>query len=226
MVDWMTKAVMTGLNHTIQGTVYAHNPVISHIEVLGLVNNMTFDSEHILLKSIPQTIHGTLTLGNRSNAEAINSLTFNNLLVNFINDRNVSEFFENLVTKGAHGEIDAGEIFTNLEFRNRLEIDKLDITGQFNGIDINQIRPANQMINGEQYRMASDELDRFVDKLATQERFKHFDRMIIWQMFSTNIQGLRKLSGYDFEFVALNNSDIQFYVWNDANKTLQPNNSK
>lgn len=227
MDEWMQKSVMIGLNNTIQGTVYANDPVISHIEVLGRVNGLRFDSQNILLKSVPQTIRGSLTIGNQSNPESINSLTFDNILVNFINDKNVSEFFENLVLRNDRGKLDVGEIFTNIEFMDRLNIDDLDITSEFNNINVNQMAALSDSNNNiEQFRLATNELDRFVERLAKQEKFKHFDGMITRQWFSSDLHALRKLSGYDFELVALNNSNIQFYEWNVTQMTLQESNSK
>lgn len=227
MDEWLQKSVMNGLNNTIQGTVYAKDPVISHVDVLGRVNGLKFDSQNILLKSVPQTIRGTLTIGNQTNPGSINSLTFDNLLVNFINDKNVSEFFENLILKNDRGNLDVGEIFTNIEFMDRLNIDDLDITSEFNNINVNQIATASDSNNNiEQFRLATDELDRFVERLAKREKFKHFDGLITRQWFFSDVHALRKLSGYDFELVAINNSNIQFYEWNATRMTLQESNSK
>lgn len=137
MADWISKAVFTTSNHTIQGTVYARNAVISYVEVLGLVNNMTFNSQNILLKSVPQKLTGTLTIGDdKFDPSSITSLTFENLLVNLINDHNVSEFFTNLIQRGENG-IDVNELYTNLEFMDRLDIDDLTVIGQFNGTTLN-----------------------------------------------------------------------------------------
>lgn len=135
MDDWITKAALTGFNYTIQGTVYAKGPVISYIEALGLVNNMTFNSQTVLLTNTQQTLNGAVTIGNRFSADRIHSLTFENLYVNFINDQNVTEFFENLVRKDGVGN-DAREIFSNLEFSDRVDIENLAINYQLNGINL------------------------------------------------------------------------------------------
>lgn len=133
MADWISKAVLTKSNQTIQGTVYARNAVISYVEVLGLVNNMTFNSQTILLKSTPQKLTGALTIGDDNfGPNSMTSLTFNNLIANTINDQNVSEFFTNVVLRGETG-IDAGELYTNLEFTDPLNIDNLIVpNGQLN----------------------------------------------------------------------------------------------
>lgn len=129
---------MINLNHNIQGTVYAQNSIISFIEAIGLVNNMTINSQTVLLKKIPQTLKGPLIIGNRSRTDSINSLTFDNLYVNFINDKNLTEFIENLIKKDNHGN-DVGEIFSNLEFSDQVNFENLKILNQLNGINVNEI---------------------------------------------------------------------------------------
>lgn len=138
MEDWIDKAAMTGLNHTIQGTVYLRNPVISHIDALGLVNNMTINTETVLLKTATQRINGIVTIGNHSNIDSINSLTIDNLYVNYINEKNVREFFESLVKKDGHGNY-VGEIFSNIEFTDDVTFETLKLNGQLNGINVSQI---------------------------------------------------------------------------------------
>lgn len=225
MDDWISRAAMTGLNHTIQGTVYAKNPIISYIEAAGLVNNITINSQTVLLKKTPQTLKGPLIIGNRSRTDSINSLTFDNLYVNTINDKNLTDFFQNLVLQ--HGRnIELGEIFSNLEFVDQVNFDNLKILGQLNGINVNAIMSQDHFVYGEQYRMAANELDTIVDKLVRRERFKHFKRFMVRTTLSHDIQCLQKLFGNDHQFVALNNAHIQFYSWNVTTKTLDRNNSK
>lgn len=132
MADWISKAVLSKSNQTIQGTVYARNAVISYAEVRGLVNNMTFDSRNILLKSANQTLNGALIIGDDDfGPNSMTPLIFNNLIVNSINDQNVSEFFSNIVLRGENG-IDVGELYSSLEFTDRLDIDNLIVPSQSN----------------------------------------------------------------------------------------------
>lgn len=132
MADWISKAVLNKTNQTIQGTVYARNAIISYANVLGRVNNMTFDSRSILLKSVPQTLNGALIIGDDNfGPNSMTSLTFNNLIANSINDQNVSEFFSNIVLRGENG-IDVGELYSSLEFADRLDIDELIVSSQIN----------------------------------------------------------------------------------------------
>lgn len=224
MDDWISRAVMVNLNNTIQGTVYLRDPIISSIEVLGLVNNMTLNSQTVLLKKTPQTLKGPLIIGNRSRTD-INSLTFNDLNINYINDKNLTEFYENLVLKDGRGN-NVGEIFSNLEFTDLLTIENLVITGELNGINVPQYLSQEHFVNGQQYRSAVDELDSIVDNLGRRKKFKHFKRILVRSTLPLNIQGFQKLLGYDFRFAALNNSSVEFYTWNVVTKTLDWNNSK
>lgn len=187
---------------------------------------MTFNSQNILLKSVPQKLNGALTIGDENfSLSSITALTFDNLMVNSINDQNVSEFFTNIIQRGENGTV-VDELYANLEFSNRLDIDDLTVTGQFNGINVNQFMATDQP-NENQYRMAADELDTFVNKLSSRERFKHFDQMIVRKIYENGIHRLQKLVGYDFEFVAINNSSkIGFYRWDSTQKTLEDSNSK
>lgn len=155
MDEWISKAVMTDLNNTIQGTVYIKNPVISYIEALGLVNNMTFNSQTVLLTNTPQKLNGPITIGNRSNTKQISTLTFENLYVNYINDVNVTEFFENMVKKDGKGN-NIGEIFSDLIFSDQLNIENLSITGQLNGLNVTDIKTQNHNIYGEHFRETSN----------------------------------------------------------------------
>lgn len=232
MADWISGAVLTGFNYTIQGTVYAENPIISYIEALGPVNNITFNSQNVLLKSADQRLNGPIIIANANqlnSTSAITSLTFDKLYVNFINDKNVSEFFANLIQRNEHGHIDVGEIFSDMEFMNGLDIDHLQITGQLNGINVNENLPIDSKAYGtnQQYRMASEQIDAVVRNLTMRKPFKHFDHMLQRQTFNTDIHDFTKLIGTtDFQFIALNNSNFQFYVWNSIAKALQSNNSK
>lgn len=227
MDEWITKSVLIGLNNTIQGTVIAKDAVISYAEVLGFVNGMKFDSLNILLKNVPQTIHGSLTIGSQSNFDSINSITFNNLMVNYINEKNVSEFFEHLVLKDQHhGAINVGEIFTDIIFQNQLEIDDLHITFDFNGLNVQQAHPSHFNIYNEQFRAANDELDEFTERLNRRGPFKYFNGTIVRDWIAGEFQSIQKLTGHEFIYVALNNSNIEFYQWNNTNMTLQESNSK
>ncbi|XP_031630094.1 uncharacterized protein LOC116345133 [Contarinia nasturtii] len=218
MEDWTDRAAMTGLNQTIQGTVYIRNPVISSIQVLGQVNNMEINSQSVLLKGVPQRMNGIVTIGNRSHIDSISSMTIENLMVNFINDKNVSEFFENLVKKDGRGN-DVGEIFSNIEFINGVDFENIN-TDFLNGLNVNEVTSQDHIMYRDKLRAATDKLDAIVNKLIRREKFAHFDQMIVRRILSPSTQRVQRLLGYDYEFVANNHSHVEFYTWNWNTKTL------
>lgn len=59
---------------------------------------------------------------------SIKSLTLDNLIINSINDQNVSKFFTNIIQRG-EDDIDVGESlgesYTDLKLTDRLDIDNL-----------------------------------------------------------------------------------------------------
>lgn len=156
VAEWITKSVFTTLRHnTIQGKVIINNPVMSHVDVFGDVNdNGKFNSKTILLKNTPQKINGTLIIGNRESSDTIvQSLTFDNIYVNFINGRNFSEFHTNLVKRNQNNEIVA-DIFTNMQFTQPLTIDNLnnvDLTNSSNLVQISHIDQKTNIENSTQH---------------------------------------------------------------------------
>lgn len=139
--EWITKSVFTTLRHnTVQGKIIINNPVISHVDVFGDVNNNgKFNSKTILLKHAAQQINGTVIIGNRENPNTIvQPLTFDNIYVNFINGQNFTEFHTNLVQRNRNNEIVA-DIFTNMQFTESLTFDNLnnvDLTNSSNRFQI------------------------------------------------------------------------------------------
>lgn len=225
MEDWTDRAAMTGLNHTIQGTVYIRNPVISSIQALGPVNNMEINSQSVLLKGVSQRMNGIVTIGNRSRIDSINSLTIENLMVNYINDKNVSDFFANLVKKDGRSN-DVGEIFSNIEFTNGVEFENLQITGLLNGINVNDVTSQDHIMYRDQMRSATDKLDAIVNKLVRRKKFEHFNGMTVRKIMPPSIQRVQRLLGYDYQFVANSHSHVEFFTWNMESKTLEEINSK
>lgn len=222
--EWITKAVLTGLNATIQGYVYAKDPVISHIHVLGTVNNYTFES--LLLKRESQTINGNIYFGNvlnSSNAVAVTSLTFNKIYTNFINGKNFTDFYLSLVKRNRNNDI-GGDISTNMQFTESLIFDNLYSIGQINGVNMSTIAHIQQ--NGEQFLSAIPTLNVMASNLGKQKKFKHFHRMVLRQVTeAANIRQMRRMhrlvNGQIIDFVALNSSNlVEFYSWNDTSKKL------
>ncbi|XP_053685730.1 uncharacterized protein LOC128735261 [Sabethes cyaneus] len=96
--EWFANAVRLTGNHTIEGVTYLDSPTITgEVESFGPVNNITFDEDHLLLKSIPQTIKGNLYVKTKfPEKNLIYPLTVENLEVKTINGKNFNEFVANL----------------------------------------------------------------------------------------------------------------------------------
>lgn len=214
--EWLTKGVLPNLNYTIQGNVYVNNAAISFVQALGLVNNNTFNSNTILLKSAQQQIDHVISIGTFSNANNITPLTFNEIDVNFINDRNFTEFYKNLISRNAANEI-VGNVFSNMQFTKALTFDNLFTSNRLKGF---------HHIDGAQFRMISNELDDMAEKINEHQHFKHFHRMVLRQTLpSKSVQSLSKIVDFDHDdvvkFVAWNGNDIEFYTWNQTTSTLE-----
>ncbi|XP_050098630.1 uncharacterized protein LOC126579251 [Anopheles aquasalis] len=94
MKEWFANALRLEGNQTIEGTLHIDNPVITgNIDVLGTVNGVRFDAKHLMLKSIPQKVPGTLHLITKFPSEnKIYPLIFESLHTDMINGRNFTKF--------------------------------------------------------------------------------------------------------------------------------------
>ncbi|XP_052862925.1 uncharacterized protein LOC128269484 [Anopheles cruzii] len=98
MDEWFANALRLKGNQTIEGTLRIEDGVFTGgVEVLGLVNGVPFDADHLLLKSAPQNVNGTLTLITKFPSEnKIFPLLFESLHASKINGKNVSRFLANV----------------------------------------------------------------------------------------------------------------------------------
>uniref|UniRef100_A0A182T105 Uncharacterized protein n=1 Tax=Anopheles maculatus TaxID=74869 RepID=A0A182T105_9DIPT len=98
MDEWYANGLRLRGNQTIEGTLYIHDAIITgNLEVLGTVNGMQFDVEHLLLKSLPQNVNGTLRLVTKFPKEnIIFPLVFESLNATAINGKNVEQFMKNV----------------------------------------------------------------------------------------------------------------------------------
>lgn len=162
ITNWFGTSVLNSVDYIIQGTVHLNNAIISHINVIGPVNNATLNSKSTLLKHTPQRIDGSLIIGNSEPVNELRPLTFNNIFAGFINDRNFTEFQSNLIQQNRRNSIRA-EIFTNMQFNNGLTVDNLFTSILQNSSQ--KIAMDNYTINQQNFRMASDELDNISKKI-------------------------------------------------------------
>ncbi|XP_050067709.1 uncharacterized protein LOC126556488 [Anopheles maculipalpis] len=98
MDEWYANGLRLRGNQTIEGTLHINDAIITgNLEVLGTVNGMQFDAEHLLLKSLPQNVNGTLRLVTKFPKEnVIFPLVFESLNVTEINGKDVEQFMTNV----------------------------------------------------------------------------------------------------------------------------------
>lgn len=104
--------------------------------VFGLVNNITFTPENVLLKTLPQGIDGNVYISNKLLIDnRILPLAFENVQVEAINGKILDEFFQNLV----HGDDSLASINTRLQFNELLTVDYMQLYAQFNGVNLDEL---------------------------------------------------------------------------------------
>lgn len=208
--EWIGKGVLTTLNYTIQGTVYVNNGAISFIEVLGNVNQDTFNSNTILLKGLHQQINHVVTIGGFK--DHVTPLTFNQIYVNSINGQNFTAFHENLIKRDSNG-INAN-ILSHMQFTEPIVFNSL--------VSSNRLSSTHH-VNADEFRAISNELDEINEKIISHQNFKHFNRMVVRQILASDkFQHLSQLN-YQNEFVTWNGTNILFYIWNKTSNALEPN---
>ncbi|XP_055531237.1 uncharacterized protein LOC129722051 [Wyeomyia smithii] len=136
--EWFANSVRLDRNATIEGITYLEAPtIIGDIECLGPVNNITFDEDHLLLKSTPQTIKGNLIVKTKfPEKNLIYPLTIEKLEVKTINGKNFNEFVKNL----ARVDQNPLTINTSVTLTQPLETENLDIeNNMLYGVDMNKL---------------------------------------------------------------------------------------
>lgn len=91
---------------------------------------MTFNADAILLKDRRQDFAGNIYVANQNLEDnRITTLSIENIELVTINEIPFDKFHENLVFR------DDAQIWTNLVFKNRLNVDNLHTSGDWNGVD-------------------------------------------------------------------------------------------
>lgn len=108
----------------------------SFFSVFGLVNNLTFTTENVLLKNARQIINGNVYISNKSiNDNRILPLSFVDVQVESINGKLLSDLYLNIVYK----DDPLSAISTHLEFNELLTVDYIQIKGDYNGLNVNEL---------------------------------------------------------------------------------------
>lgn len=124
IAKWIASSVLNPIDYSINGRVHLHNAVISQMIAVGPVNGVKFNSKTVLLSHTPQRIDGSVIIGKPEQLDTLTPLTFNDMRVSFVNDRNFSEFHANLIRRSHRNRIST-EIFTDIQMLSSLSVDNL-----------------------------------------------------------------------------------------------------
>lgn len=230
MDEWYANGLRLRGNQTIEGTLHIRNGIVTgNLEVLGTVNGMQFDAEHLMLKSLPQHVNGTLRLVTKFPKEnKIYPLVFEALQANAINGKDVEQFLKNVALAGQN------PLTVNIPvtFVQPLEADETVFEGDMVfGVNV------TQLLQSTSYRKDINELASQVrslnsvnDKLAesvfeNSPVFSHFDKMkpLAVQAVRMLVLNLPVHPG-PMDLIAVHSAEpnrpsaIDFYHWSTGNK--------
>nr|XP_040233615.2 uncharacterized protein LOC120956299 [Anopheles coluzzii] len=230
MDEWYANGLRLRGNQTIEGTLHIRNGIVTgNLEVLGTVNGMRFDAEHLMLKSLPQHVNGTLRLVTKFPKEnKIYPLVFEALQANAINGKDVEQFLKNVALAGQT------PLTVNIPvtFVQPLEADETVFEGDMVfGVNV------TQLLQSTSYRKDINELASQVrslnsvnDKLAesvfeNSPVFSHFDKMkpLAVQAVRMLVLNLPVHPG-PMDLIAVHSAEpnrpsaIDFYHWSTGNK--------
>ncbi|XP_055854741.1 uncharacterized protein LOC129918300 [Episyrphus balteatus] len=99
LTEWIYNTVFVYENYTIRGKTTVDSAILySDIEVLGSVNNMTFDENNLLLRNKDQVINGNVQILNKFPKEKrILSNSFEEVQTENLNGSNIDNFFKNQI---------------------------------------------------------------------------------------------------------------------------------
>ncbi|XP_053668970.1 uncharacterized protein LOC128719371 [Anopheles marshallii] len=234
MDEWYANGLRVRGNQTIEGTLHIHDGIITgNLEVLGTVNGMQFDAEHLLLKSAPQNVNGTLRLVTKFPKEnKIFPLVFESLNAKAINEKDVEKFMNNIAL------ISQNPLNINIPVTlvEPLEVNETVLEGDMVfGVNVTQLLESTSY-HKDINQLASQvrSLNSVNDKLAqsvfeNSPVFSHFDRMKPLAVQAVRMLVLTlSLHSEPMDLVAVHSaqanrpSAIEFYHWNDKKSSLVP----
>lgn len=229
MGEWISKAVLVYSDYIVQGTTYIENPLIPAINVLGTVNNQTFNSKTILRKSSEQIIPGNVYITNKPYQVA--TLTFSNIYLNYINSYNFPEFHDSLVLRQHRKELNVN-INTNVKFLQALRVDDLH-ADVINNRNFSVLFTENNHLT-ENFRSKVKKLEFIRDEIAERvgmaARSKYLDHFVWSQTLHgisiERLSALKSTSENATVFVGLImdsfTSSMEWYEWNTDTSKLTP----
>lgn len=232
VTEWMANSVRLNRNNTIEGVIHLEaGTVLGNIEVQGLVNNISFDREHLLLKSIPQTIDGDLYLRTKfPNENIIYPSSIEKLEVETINGNHFNTFMANMV------RTDQTELVINnpVTFMQTVEAENVD-TGDSSifGVNINQL--LQEVEYGDQLSKHESKLrslhivgQSLVETLNAKTPYlSHYQRIKPLPGYFRNLATIvLPLSPGPLELMAAhvddgNRTAVEFYRWNKKEEVFR-----
>ncbi|KXJ80288.1 hypothetical protein RP20_CCG025735 [Aedes albopictus] len=223
--EWFSNSVRLDRNHTVEGVTYLEGvTILGGIESLGPVNNVTFDPQHLLLKSVNQTLEGTLYLKTKfPEHNLIYQSSIETLEVNTINGKDFNEFMDNLA-RDEEGTITIGTPVTlaqNLKAKNVRTSDS-----KVFGVNINQL--LQEVEYGDQLSKYETKLRRLhmvgqslVETLSTKTPYlSHYQPIKALPGYFRSVATITlPLSPAAIELLAAhvddgNRTAVEFYRWN------------
>lgn len=186
--EWFANSVRLDKNNTIEGVTYLESPtILGDIECLGPVNNITFDKDHLLLKSVPQTIKGNLYVKTKfPEKNLIYPSSIEMLEVKTINGKNFNDFVRNL----ARIDQDPLIIDTPVTLTQTLEARSIDFgDNTIFGVELNQL--LHELDNSDQLKKYDSKL-RYLEQVGQSlvDTFKHSNPYL------SHFQPIESLKGY------------------------------
>ncbi|XP_052901002.1 uncharacterized protein LOC128307276 [Anopheles moucheti] len=234
MDEWYANGLRLRGNQTIEGTLHIQDGIITgNLEVLGTVNGIQFDAEHLLLKSAQQNVNGTLRLVTKFPKEnKIFPLVFESLNAKAINGKDVETFMNNIAL------ISQNPLNINIPVTlvEPLEADETVLEGDMMfGVNVTQLLESTSY-HKDINQLASQvrSLNSVNDKLAqsvfeNSPVFSHFDKMkplavqavrMLVLTVSMHLEPMDLVAVHSAE--ANRPSAIEFYHWSDKKSSLVP----
>uniref|UniRef100_A0A182Y9F7 Uncharacterized protein n=1 Tax=Anopheles stephensi TaxID=30069 RepID=A0A182Y9F7_ANOST len=234
MDEWYANGLRLRGNQSIEGTLHIHDAIITgNLEVLGTVNGMQFDAQHLLLKSLPQNVNGTLRLVTKFPKEnIIFPLVFESLNATAINGRNVEQFMTNVALISQNPLI--VDIPVTLVQPLEAEETVLEADTVF-GTNVTQLL-LNTSYRKDINALASQvrSLNSVNDKLAqsvfeNSPVFSHFDKMKPFAAQTVRMLVLPvSIPSGPIDLIVVHSAEpdrpsaIEFYHWSDKKSSLVP----
>ncbi|XP_049294198.1 uncharacterized protein LOC125769507 [Anopheles funestus] len=234
MDEWYANGLRLRGNQTIEGTLHIQDGIITgNLEVLGTVNGRQFDAEHLLLKSVPQNVNGTLRLVTKFPKEnKIFPLVFESLSARAINEKDVEKFM-NSIAVISQNPLNVNIPVTLIE---PLEAEETVLEGDMvYGVNVTQLLQSTSYHKdiselASQVRSLNSVNDRLAQSVFENSPvFSHFDKMKPFTVQAVRMLVLTvSIHSGPMDLIVVHSTEtnrpsaIEFYHWSDKKSNLIP----